>query len=96
MLAPFHLKKVSDGMIKLRFYSRSGCHLCDVMLDALMSMDIASECSLQVFDIDTDPVLQKQYALRIPVLAADEGNIIICEQSLDQQAVIKYVTETSG
>lgn len=83
-------------MVKLKLYSRAGCHLCDEMLDALMSMDIASQCSVQIFDIDTDPVLQKQFALRIPVLAAEEGNKIICEQSLDRQAVIKYLTVRSG
>jgi hypothetical protein len=82
--------------INLRLYSRPGCHLCDEMLDTLMSMDIASQCSIQVLDIDTDPLLQKQFALRIPVLAGEEGNMIICEQSLDRQAVIKYLTARSS
>ena len=83
-------------MFKLRLYSRKGCHLCDELLDALMAMDIASQCSVQIVDIDTDPVLQKQFSLRIPVLTADDGNKIICEQSLDQQAVIKHLTAWTG
>jgi hypothetical protein len=66
------------------------------MLDDLMSMDIASQCRVQVLDIDTDPSLQKQFALRIPVLAAEEGNMIICEHSLDRQAVTKYLTARRG
>jgi len=83
-------------MIKLRLYSREGCHLCDELLDALMAMDIASQCSVHIVDIDTDPVLQKQFSLRIPVLIAEDGNKIICEQSLDRQAVIKHLTAWSG
>lgn len=82
--------------VNFRLYGRSGCHLCDEMLVDLMSMDDASQCSVQFFDIDTDPVLQKQFALRIPVLTTEDGKAIICEQFLDRQAVINYLAAWSG
>jgi hypothetical protein len=82
--------------IKLRLYSREGCHLCDEMLDELMSMDIASQLHIQIVDIDTDPVTQRQFALRIPVLVAADNNEIICEQTLDHHAVVDYLITQAG
>ncbi len=82
--------------IKLRLYSREGCHLCDEMLNELMSMDIASQLQVQIVDIDSDPVIQRQFALRIPVLIAADNNEIICEQTLDHHAIVDYLITQAG
>lgn len=82
--------------IKLRLYSREGCHLCDEMLNELMSMDIASQLHVQIVDIDSDPVTQRQFALRIPVLTAADNNEIICEQTLDHHAIVDYLITQAG
>ena len=84
------------AVINLRLYSREGCHLCDEMRDALMGMDIAGQFQVQIVDIDADPVIQRQFALRIPVLAAADNNEIICEQTLNHHAVVDYLITQAG
>jgi hypothetical protein len=61
------------------------------MLEALMSMDIAGQFHVQVVDIDMDPATQREFALRIPVLAAAESNQVICEQTLDHHALVDFL-----
>ena len=83
-------------VVNLRLYSRTGCHLCEDMLETLMAMDIAGQFHVQIVDIDADPSIQREFALRIPVLADAEGNQIICEQTLDHHAVVDYLITQAG
>jgi glutaredoxin len=55
----------------LTLYSRPGCHLCDEMKAivkrvALMVTD--EPITIEEIDISTDPALETQYGLEIPVL----------------------------
>ena len=79
-----------------RLYSRPDCHLCQQMLEDLKSFDQQHRFTVQIFNIDTDPELQHRFTARIPVLAADNGDEIICEQVLDRQAVTDYLLTRSG
>jgi hypothetical protein len=55
----------------LTLYGKPGCHLCDdartVVGEALAGRDVA----LQEVDVTLDPVLERRYGVRIPVLALD-------------------------
>ena len=55
----------------LTLYGKPGCHLCDdaraIVGEALAGRDVA----LQEVDVTLDPVLERRYGERIPVLAVD-------------------------
>jgi len=55
-------------MITLTVYSRPGCHLCDEMKAVVR--DIATTIPLQLVEVDisSEPDLEAQYGLEIPVL----------------------------
>ncbi|MBW3568451.1 MAG: glutaredoxin family protein [Proteobacteria bacterium] len=69
-------------MAELALYSRSGCHLCDEMIEALRPMLDAADSTLRVVDIDADPALREKYGWRVPVLTLED--IVICEGRLDE------------
>jgi glutaredoxin len=55
----------------LTLYGKPGCHLCDdaraIAGEALAGRDVA----LREVDVTLDPVLERRYGERIPVLAVD-------------------------
>ena len=55
----------------LSVYVRPGCHLCDDALAVISRLGEAHRFSLQVVDIEGDPVLHARYLERIPVIALD-------------------------
>jgi hypothetical protein len=60
-------------MIALTIYSRPDCHLCDDM-KAIVTRVAASApepTTVRCIDISTDPDLDRQYGLEIPVLLID-------------------------
>lgn len=60
-------------MTVLTLYSRPGCHLCDEM-KAVVGRVVRSAPTRVMFsevDISTDPELERQYGLEIPVLTVD-------------------------
>lgn len=76
-----------DSIIRFKLYSRPGCHLCDVMLQELRSIDQKNKISIEILNIDKDPVLYQKYALRIPVLTLSDNDKVLCEQFLDRQII---------
>ena len=55
-------------MLTVTLYSRLDCHLCEQAEADLKSLQEKIPHRLVVLDIDTDPALQKAYALEIPVV----------------------------
>jgi hypothetical protein len=57
-------------VIALTLYSRPGCHLCDDMKAVVSRVMSAPSVpvTLTEIDISTDPALETQYGLEIPVL----------------------------
>ncbi len=51
-------------------YSRPGCHLCDEM-KALVNRVTGGTMQIDEVDISSDPSLEAQYGLEIPVLLID-------------------------
>jgi hypothetical protein len=58
----------SFPMIALTIYSRPGCHLCDDMKAVVRRVGETVPFTLDEVDISTDPNLEAQYGLEIPVL----------------------------
>lgn len=53
-----------------RLYSRSYCHLCEVMRLAVIAQPEFVGCVLEVVDVDADPELVEKYDELVPVLCA--------------------------
>ncbi len=68
--------------VTLTLYFREGCHLCDEMLQALMSLQLSLTFELQQIDVDDDPLLARRYNELVPVLALDDEEI--CHHRLDE------------
>ena len=62
----------------LVLYGRAGCHLCDVLADALQGLGLAFD----KVDVDAEPALRAQYGARVPVLVGQDG-AVLCEGVVD-------------
>ncbi|GGY30966.1 glutaredoxin family protein [Pseudoduganella sp. SL102] len=68
-------------------YSRSYCHLCQDMLDALLALRTpAQPFSVDVIDVDADPALVARFDELVPVLYA--GDEQLCHYFLDAPKVL--------
>ena len=75
-------------MIKFTLYSRSYCHLCDDMLDALNAMQGESlRFDVEVIDVDADDALVARFDELVPVLYGDLSQPELCHYFLDRDAV---------
>jgi glutaredoxin len=73
---------VSDVVV----YSRPGCHLCEVALEALVALHGEGyRFGLHEIDIESDDLLLRRYLERIPVIEID--GIVASELVLDEAAV---------
>ena len=84
-------------VVKLRLYSRTGCHLCDEMLKELETLrrTTADIFTVEVLDIDREPEMQRRYVLRIPVLTTEAGGEVVCETRFHQQSVLDYLSSVT-
>ena len=54
-------------MAVIHYYSREGCHLCEVMLEELLPL-IRGRADIEMRDIDTVVEWREKYDIRIPVI----------------------------
>ncbi len=69
-------------------FVRSGCHLCEEMLQALAESRKKWDFQEDVVDIQGDPLLEARYGTRVPVLTA--GDEELCYYFLDQSVLQQY------
>ncbi|HTD05503.1 glutaredoxin family protein [Undibacterium sp.] len=86
-------------MIQFTLYSRSYCHLCDDMLDALQvalhAHGADQACTVQVVDVDADDALLALYDELVPVLVgrkANGGEQQICNYFLDHAKLKDFLS----
>ena len=60
-------------MVTIRFYTRRGCHLCEIAEAALREEQTRTPFLLTVHDIDSDPELRDLYTLLVPVTVLPGG-----------------------
>jgi hypothetical protein len=81
--------------MQLILYSRSYCHLCQDMLDALAALRPHSPpFEVRVIDIDdaaTDAAILARYDELVPVLTGAEGTPPLCHYFLDKPRVLAYL-----
>lgn len=73
-------------------YSRSYCHLCADMLDALNALQAgAQRFTVDVIDVDADEALVARFDELVPVLFGDLAQPELCHYFLDAAAVRRYL-----
>jgi hypothetical protein len=56
-------------------YTKTGCHLCDEVKEALVGLTAVYPHRLTEIDITQDPVIFAQYHLTIPVVQVGEAEL---------------------
>ena len=75
-------------------YSRSYCHLCQDMLDALLALRTPERpFAVDVIDVDADPALVARYDELVPVLCLGEEQL--CHYFLDAPKVMAALADNS-
>lgn len=70
---------------QLTVFIRTGCHLCEDMLQALQQRQAALGFSYETVDITGRPELESLYGTKVPVLV--RGGLEICHYFLDEAAL---------
>ena len=76
----------------LHVYSRRGCHLCDVLVEALLPL-VRGRLDVEVRDVDTRDDWKEQYGARVPVVEF-EGEVV-CQYRLDRASIEAIVARYS-
>ncbi len=79
-------------------YSRSWCHLCDDLLQALRGL-VGEGFRIDVIDVDADPALVERYDELVPVLSGclpGQQDEQICNYFLDENAVRGFLSRAMG
>jgi len=75
-------------------YTRSYCHLCDDMLQALQSLSSEYPFTVELLDVDSDETLQAQFDELVPVLFGrrdDGASVQLCHYFLDEARVREFL-----
>jgi hypothetical protein len=87
-----------SGAPRFTLYSRSWCHLCSDMLEALRNYMARQGLpfSVDVVDVDADPVLLQRFDELVPVLTLDPDGPEICHYHLDTEALGEALRQRLG
>jgi glutaredoxin len=75
---------------RLRLLSRPDCDLCEEFRSALEQLGTSVELpSVEVVDVDSDPVLARRHGLDVPVLLLDGTRV--CQHHLDSAELLRLL-----
>ncbi|MDH4054649.1 MAG: glutaredoxin family protein [Gammaproteobacteria bacterium] len=75
-------------MYVVQYYSRPGCHLCEVMLEELLPL-IRGRANIEICDIDSRQEWREKYGTRIPVI--EYADQLVSGYPLDYGAVRRFL-----
>ena len=70
------------------FYTREGCHLCEIMLEELMPL-IRDKVKLEIRNVDSQDAWREKYGTRVPIITSDKK--IISEYRLNHEFLQDYL-----
>lgn len=79
-------------MNEVTVFTRSGCHLCEVVIEELEPLCRAARASMRVLDVDSDPQWRELYGLRVPVVLG--GGEELSGAPLDRERVSSWLKLT--
>ena len=80
--------------MKAILYTRPGCHLCDEMKAIIARVARSTPITLEEVDISTDPTLEAQYGLEIPVLTIEGRKA--AKVRVTEEALRRMIRERAG
>lgn len=80
--------------VRLTLYGRSYCHLCDDMLAALETLRGEFLFELHILDVDSDPLIGREYDELVPVLVVNGKEL--CHHFLDVGKVREHLLVPIG
>ncbi|MFO1414402.1 MAG: glutaredoxin family protein [Burkholderiales bacterium] len=85
-------------MPTLTLLSRSYCHLCDDMREALTPLAHRFGATVEEVDVDAFPDLEATYGDLVPVLllGAPPDGVALCHYHLDRDAVAAALAKLAG
>lgn len=93
---PASLNSTLKIVIHFLLYSRSYCHLCDDMLQALQEWKDRYAFSVEVIDVDADEALVARYDELVPVLLGSKNGgepLEICHYFLDPEKLQAFLQD---
>jgi glutaredoxin len=75
-------------------YGKPGCHLCDDARQVVERVRAAHPFELREVDVSIDPVLNREYGERIPVLELDGDELF--EFHVDESELVRRVDRVDG
>jgi predicted thioredoxin/glutaredoxin len=83
-------------MAVIHYYSRKGCHLCEVMLEELLPL-IRGRADIEMRDIDTLAEWREKYDIRIPVIEYDGELVSVYPLDYDAiRVMLAQISENSA
>ncbi len=79
-------------MSGLTVYSRSGCHLCEFLIDELQPLCAAAGAPLRILDVDVNDAWRDRYGDRVPVVCA--GDAELSGWPLDRARICRWLEES--
>ena len=76
----------------LHYYTRTGCHLCEIMLEELLPL-IRGKAELEIRCVDSRDDWREKYDVRVPVV--ESGGQIISEYPLNLDSVHAFLARTT-
>jgi hypothetical protein len=74
----------------IEVFSRRGCHLCEIMIEALIPL-IRDIAELQIHDIDSRDDWRDAYDVRVPIIKLN--GTVLSEFTLDRGRVLAALAE---
>jgi Glutaredoxin-like domain (DUF836) len=78
----------------LTLYGKPGCHLCDEARAVVQRAGAGRDVVVHEVDVTLDPVLERRYGERIPVLAVDGEELF--EYVVDPHALAERLAKVSS
>ena len=88
----FTLNHFWKYMIHLKLYSTSACHLCELAISILESVD-SREIRWEVVEISEDDALVERYGIRIPVVQIEYSDKEL-NWPFDRQQLMAFIKPT--
>jgi len=74
---------------QFQVYSRSGCHLCEEMIEHLNVLKENHEFDFEVIEITGNVILEEKFGVKVPVLI--QNTTEICHYFLDPKLLIRHL-----
>ena len=80
--------------VKVVFYTKAGCHLCEDARELLEEVAEGTEYALTEIDIRTDMAIFDLYRYRIPVIIINQENLL--EGRIDANELTQAFKQAAG